>query len=137
MKKITVKEPVFETIQTGEKEVEKWQTSDGREFEERDRAEDHEFFNLKLNRRGLPEEFYQGVTILDFNNFQEFKRYEEAYIRNKKGYDTKNLIFPNTYVFYELDLVERDEDNMYDYPEWCTYCVTSNEYINMMEEELK
>jgi hypothetical protein len=133
VKKITIKQPIFEKVQTGEYDQEMWESSDGAKFYSESDAESHEFFEIKLNRRYMPT-FVYDVQILDFNKREEYERYEEECINDDISYNPNTLTFPNTYVFYIEDFYE---DDNYDYPDRKVYCVTVEEYRKMLMDEVK
>lgn len=121
MKKVIVEEAKFETVQTGTKEKEYFETTDGKRFTNEKDAEHHEFYNVKVNIRGngIPSE----VKILDCESKDDLNRYLKDYTYNVDIYnfEVNELVFPNTYVLWE-HRVEGDhygiDDDWYDYTDY-------------------
>lgn len=139
MKKITIKEEVFENIKTkvGETEKEVWETSDGMVWDNEHSAKYHEFYELKANKRG----FYSGENIiLDCESFDDIQRYIDDYGYNitVHNYNKDELVFPNTYVLIE-HVVEGNDNGLGD--SWHNYEVyldikSLSEYKKEMIEQL-
>lgn len=125
MKKVTVKEEVFEQVKSGLIDVDAWETSDGMVFNDIRSAEHHEFYNCKVNRRShsLPT----SVDIFDFKTVDDLKKYEDDYCYNTQvfNYDKTKLVFPGTYVLH--DRTEHG-DSFGDDDEWSDYTTYTDIY---------
>src|SRR5690625_4149087 len=109
VKKVEVKVPKYESVQVGEEIVTKWVTSDGESFDDERSAERHEFYECKINHRGH-NLTVNSVEIFDLTCVEDLERYEKDYLYNAhiynthiKKYDKNLMVFPNTYVMYEID----------------------------------
>lgn len=131
MKIIEIETPIYETIQTGTTTEVKWETSDGKTFDNERSAEQYEFYYCKINQRGtnLP---ILDIRIFDFQCKEDLERYEKDYVYNgeNKKYDKEKMVFPNTYVMWEECRYDDEDDDYYDYYSSSNnlYCETLDEY---------
>ena len=102
VKKITVKEDVYEKVlsKVGEREKVVYMTSDGKEFDAETSADYHEFYVLKVKKRGFGSDY---VNIFDFESWEDVQKYlnEYGYNIDVHDYNKEDLKFPNTYVLSE------------------------------------
>lgn len=137
MKKIIIEEPIYEKVQTGVRKIEKWQTSDGEIFDDEKWASQHEFYDIKLNKRGFYIPELEDVTVLDLTCKEDLEKYEKDYCYDVSHfkYNKDDLVFPNTYVLYQID--ESEDDDMYSYPIWSLYCVTLDKFKEMLIKKIQ
>lgn len=140
MKKIIIEEPIYEKVQTGMRKIEKWQTSDGEIFDNEQWALQHEFYNIKLNKRGFYIPELEDVTVLDLTCEADLEKYENDFIDSDmvKEYDKNQFQYPNTYVFYTLD-ESKEDDNYYKYPysEYHVYCLPLDKFKEMLIKKIQ
>jgi hypothetical protein len=137
MKQIEIKIPKYENVKVGDIVQIKWETSDGKQFDNKLEADTHEFYYCKVNQRGhnLP---VMRVEIFDFSSIEDIERYEYDYVDRDyvKKYDKTKMIFPNTYVMYheyDPDFEYHDLDEYgYGQPDTHVYFVTLEEYKKLL-----
>lgn len=105
------KEVITNTI-TQENEV--YITSDGVEYDDLKWAEHHEYYYCKLNKRQLISD---REVVLDFTTHDEIRDYIDEYHYSDVilKFDIDSLELPNTYVFVERLIPEKDngEDDIW------------------------
>jgi hypothetical protein len=139
VQKKIIEEPIYETVQTGVNKKEIWVTSDGKEHDNEQYAEQHEFYRCKVKQRGFG--IHHHLTILDLHCVEDLERYEKDYTYNVNHYDynKKKLVFPNTYVLIEED--EKDcsedfDDYDYAYPEVHLKIYTVDQFRKLVNKAL-
>lgn len=146
MRKEIIEVDKLEYIVTGKQDTEVWITSDGRQFDTEDEAEEHEFF-WRVHWKNVNPNMHHSPITLEVQSIDELMRYKEMYLYSYQVItDLTKLNFPNKFVVYDEHIgcdcqPENDQDTDYCYcsdeDTHVTKIVTLDEYKSMIIKHLE